>query len=151
MNLRVLHLANNNITHITDAAFLTLTSLQELYLGSNAISAISSLTFLGLISLRVLDLSYNVITTIDANAFAQASQLECLLLTHNGIIGPLPPTLLLPLSHLTILTLSRNPLTTVFAPNTTITPRLPISYLYDCYSRGGGGEGWRGWVVIGDG
>lgn len=105
-NLIYLDLSGNSLIGITADIFMGLEpSLRELKLSQNKITGVGSIP-LPLRALQKLDLSENNIVDIPRNAFSGVENLIYLNMSYNIHLGPLPATLVQPLTKLRILDFS---------------------------------------------
>lgn len=82
-----LHMEENQLRHLPEAAFSVLPSLQELYLNHNRLRSISPGAFKGLCHLLRLHLNYNHLMTIDRHWFHSLPQLEVLMIGGNPVVS----------------------------------------------------------------
>uniref|UniRef100_A0A8C2FGG8 Leucine rich repeat neuronal 2 n=1 Tax=Cyprinus carpio TaxID=7962 RepID=A0A8C2FGG8_CYPCA len=85
ITLLSLHMEENQLRHLPEAAFFGLPSLQELYLNHNRLRSISPGAFKGLDKLLRLHLNSNRLVIIDRRWFHALPQLEVLMIGGNPI------------------------------------------------------------------
>lgn len=112
-NLRFLDLSGNSLANINADTFSGLElSLRELRVSQNRITGIGNVP-LALKKLRILDLSDNNIVDVPRNAFSGLENLLYLNLSQNIHLGPIPATVLQPLTKLRTIDLSMSGLKTL--------------------------------------
>ncbi|KAL9955905.1 hypothetical protein ACROYT_G037304 [Oculina patagonica] len=84
-SLEYLYLSSNNIEHLTNDVFSTLSNLYVLDLGSNGIQSLAADVFSTLQKLHTLDLSYNKIQHLPEKLFCCTKRLKYLYLQNNTI------------------------------------------------------------------
>ncbi|XP_038077300.1 uncharacterized protein LOC119745147 [Patiria miniata] len=123
--LRLLDLAENQISWIAEDAFEGQPKLMELILSDNHLSGVPVAALLPLKSLRVLNLARNNITYLGAESFVNLTRLQTLSLVSNGL-HVIDPGAFLGLEALRVLQLDHNFLTEIPAGSLSTCTRLEL-------------------------
>ena len=107
MDVTALHLERNNLTRLTQSAFLGRSRLKSILLSDSNILEIENGTFSGLDHLEVINLGHNQLKQLFGHEFIGAISLRELYLHHNQLVTIEPDTFK-HLSQLTVLRLDGN-------------------------------------------